>query len=361
LKNALINFLIICLFICSCARSPLRNPEDSMRLAANQLKIQDSLEREAFISQLKNHVEIMKTSKLVADPMVFGKLKIEKQKYINALEEIIAHPEDPVDWLSKHFIQMEVYGRSHWGEVLVTGYFQPEIKGSLTPTEEFNQALYSLPLLDSDKILSRAEIDSEDKLKNKMLELVWVNSIDAFFLQIQGSGFVTLPSGKELHLGYAGKNGKPYLAIGKLLTDQIPLEKMTTQKIIEHLKNLSGVDLQKILNKNESYVYFKLLEGEAQTYAGMEVIPERTIATDAAFFPKGALAFLDVEVPQGDKNSLWEHKPRIVFDQDTGGVIKGGGRIDLFFGRGQKAFDKAGVMKNLGRLYYLIPASVLKH
>ncbi len=356
LKNAWISFFIICFLLSSCARAPLKTPLDSMRLAKDTIKIQDSFDLANFLPQLKNHIEAMKISKFVTDPMVFGQIKIEKQKYIKALEEILAHSDNFIQWISSHFSAMEVYGRNQWGEVLTTGYFQPEIQGSLSPNEKFTQALYLLPVQEIDQGFSRAEIDCEDKLKNKGLELVWVDPIDAFFLQIQGSGFVILPDGKELHLGFSGKNGKPYQAIGKFLADQIPIEKMTAQKIIEHLKMLSPKELHEILNKNESYVYFKLLSGPAHTFAGMEVIPERTIATDAAFFPKGALAFLDIEEPV-----LGEHKPRLVFDQDTGGAIKGGGRIDLYFGRGDLALEKAGAMKRLGKLFYLIPNSVLEH
>jgi membrane-bound lytic murein transglycosylase A len=89
------------------------------------------------------------------------------------------------------------------------------------------------------------------------------------------------------------------------------------------------------------------------TTAGMEVSAERTIATDNNFYPKGALAFLDIADPLTQ-----ERKPRLVFDQDTGGAIKGGGHIDLYFGSGEEAYQKAGIMKQIGRLYYLVPKNL---
>ncbi|MBY0414543.1 MAG: MltA domain-containing protein, partial [Bdellovibrionales bacterium] len=151
-----------------------------------------------------------------------------------------------------------------------------------------------------------------------------------------------------------------YFPIGRLLTDSIPLESMSMQKIKLHLKTLSKEDQQKILNKNPSYVFFKKLDGGALTFAGMEVQEGRTIATDVHLFPKGAMAFLETEEPTFNSSEdleafQWEKKARIVFDQDTGGAIKGSGRVDLYFGQGDIAAQKAGIMKQKGLLYYLVP------
>ena len=346
-----VNIVIyLLLFLVSCARSPLKNIEEAMRVASNPPTIEDSFLTQEFLVSLASHIENMKTSAKVTDPMILGPIKISKEKYIASLEEILKHEGDLIPWINTYFTLYEVYGYEHWGEVLTTGYYEPQVKGALEESALYSQPLYSLPIDLTIPYFERKEIDVDKKLEGRNLELAWVNPIDAFFIQIQGTGLVEFPNGEVKRFGYAGKNGQPYVPIGKFLTDVIPLDQMSMQKIRTHLESLSPNELQDIFNKNPSYVFFKILEGGALTSAGMEVVQERTIATDMEFFPKGALAFLDIEDPISH-----ERKPRLVFDQDTGGAIKGGGRIDLYYGSGEEAARQAGIMKKIGRLYYLVP------
>jgi membrane-bound lytic murein transglycosylase A len=386
MKNYFFLFLIL---LSSCSRSPLQNSKDAMRPVSVPPQLLDHLTRESFFTTLKNHISIMKTSRQVNDPMVFGERKIEKAQYILALEKILEHSDDWTDWISKNFDFYEVYGRKSWGEVMSTGYYEPKVLGSKTRTDQFSQAIYSTPkdlmtlrlinfgnkLSPSKNVVTltgrlenknfypyydRKQIDVDNRLEGKNLELAWVEPIDSFIIQIQGSGTIEFNTGEIIRIGYDGQNGHPYEAIGKHLTQVIPLEDMSMQKIKKHLKSLPMIEQQKILNLNPSYVFFKKLESEAITYAGMEVSSGRTIATDYHIFPKGALAYLDIKEPlfetlNEEVPTRWENRPRLVFDQDTGGAIKGAGRVDLFFGKGEEASLKAGVMKQIGRLYYLVP------
>ena len=386
------SFLVAIILLASCARSPLKHVEDAMRSASVPKNFQDSLSRESFFLTLKNHLEIIKKSKLVKDPMVFGKKSVEKNVYIESLEKLLQHDQDPewLNYIKDHFDFYEVYGKNEWGQVLTTGYYEPSARGSLVPTNEFSQALYAAPndlvsidlkkfgsrFYNGEKLellqgrienqtiipyFSRKEIDGDQKLKGKNLELVWLDPIDAFFIQIQGSGWVLLPDGNKIHLGYANQNGQPYFAIGKLIAKNADeMSKMSMQKIRAHLKNLPRNNQQDLFNKNPSYVFFKKLEGKALTYSGLEVSQGRTSATDLRFFPKGAIAFLDVDEPHfkneiSEEVDSWENKPRLVFDQDTGGAIRGGGRVDLYFGEDEKAAQYAGVMRQMSKLYYLVP------
>lgn len=342
--------LYVVILLSSCARAPLRHMEEAMRPAKVLPIIRDSFPPQDFLATLKKHIAVMKTSPKVSDPMIFGKTKIEKNKYIAALEEILNHETDLIPWINNNFNMYEIYGREQWAEVLATGYYEPHVMGARQKTPEFSRPMYALPPDLEITYFDRKEIDVDNKLQGKNLELIWVDPVDAFFIQIQGSGLVETHDGEKMRVGYAGKNGHPYEPIGKFLTDIIPIEKMSMQKIKAHLKTLSSYDQQELLNKNPSYVFFKKLEGEALTSAGMEVSDERTIATDNNFFPKGALAFLEIEDP-----ITKDQKPRLVFDQDTGGAIRGGGRIDLYCGKGEIASQKAGIMKHPGRLYYLVP------
>jgi len=190
--------------------------------------------------------------------------------------------------------------------------------------------------------------------------LAWVDPIDAFFLEIQGSGVVKFPNGKELRLGYAAQNGHPYVPIGKHLIGVIPKEKITLRAIEDHLRSLPPEESRKIMNLNPSYVFFRKLQGAGLTYFGTEVSAGRTIATDQAFFPKGALAYLEFEKPNFSsavdaEPVSWTKTARFVFDQDTGGAIRGPHRVDLFWGKGSDAKQAAGVMKGKGRLVYMVP------
>ena len=208
---------------------------------------------------------------------------------------------------------------------------------------------------------SREEIDGENSpLQNKQLEWCFVRPVDAFFLQIQGSGVVTIPGQKPLKLGYAGQNGHPYHSIGKELLDIIPLEKMNLFRIESYLKTLSPREQQALFNKNPSYVFFQKSKDNAITHTGIPATAGRTIATDPRYFPKGALALLAFNRPifssleEVDPVS-WDSVAHLVFDQDVGGAIKGGGRVDLFAGRGEQAKRYAGVFRQEGQLFYLAP------
>lgn len=377
------------LLIFSCARAPLKSIRDSMRPTDSPPALSDGLSKESFFEALKKHIEVMKKSAQVQDPMIFGKLSIRKRDYIVALEKILEHESDWLNWINLNFDFQEVYGRDNWSEVMSTGYYEPKVKGSKIQTAEFSRPLYSAP---SDLVTvnlkkfagkfpkgdnlgllqgrvengmlvpyyDRSEIDGSKQLNDKSSVLAWVDPIDAFFIQIQGSGVVEFSEGDSMRVGYDSQNGHSYMAIGKFLTQVIPMEQMSMQKIKTHLQSLTPEERQKVMNKNPSYVFFKKLDSLALTYAGMEVQAGRTIATDLHLFPKGAMAFLDIEEPEFNSPAdtipfEWVKKPRLVFDQDTGGAIKGGGRVDLYFGQGDLAAQKAGVMKQKGKLFYLIP------
>lgn len=377
------------MFLTSCARTKLVRVEDAMRPVQNKIQIEDSLGTESFLKTLAIHIDGMKKSRIISDPMTFGNRKISKAVYISSLEKILAQKENYLSYIKENFDLMEVYGRDSWGEILATGYYVPVLSGSRVKSETHPAPLYRMPedliTVDLRKFESmfkrydfpaqlsgklngqnlipyfdRKEIDVEKKLEGKNLEMAWVDPAEAFFLHIQGSGIVQFEDGEELKIGYAAQNGHPYFAIGKLLHHLIPKEEMTTQKIKAHLKTLSKTEQQELLTKNPSYVFFKKLESEALTYSGIEVSDGRTIATDHVFFPKGALAFLDIEEPQFESDTAetpkdWKRLPRLVFDQDIGGAIRGGDRVDLYFGKGDMAFQKAGVMKREGKLFYLVP------
>ena len=412
-------FALVCL--ASCARAPIKNAEQAMRPAKEMPSLVDDLDISTLIKALEDdirHFETRAQSDLV---LQFGPVRIPRAEYVKSLGILLdAAKADPSgekfrQTLRENFDAYEVYGQNDWGEIFMTSYFEPVIEGSRKKTGRFTQALYGIPkdLVSVDlgafvannpalkaklgvleqrsqdavirgrlitpssagsggvaagagnlsKVVpyyDRRQIDVDKAIQGNAVELAYVDPIDSFFLQIQGSGVVMLEGGQELRVGYAAQNGHPYVAIGKHLLHVIPREKMSMQALEAHLRSLKPEEAQAVMNINPSYVFFQQLTGSGITFFGTEVVPGRTVATDQQYFPKGALAFLEYDrphfaSPDASEPSSWERSSRFVLDQDTGGAIRGPHRLDLFWGRGPEARQAAGVIKNKGRLYYFVP------
>jgi membrane-bound lytic murein transglycosylase A len=286
--------------------------------------------------------------------------------------------------LKESFDIYKASGSDGRGAVLFTGYFEPVMEGSLERTEESQHPIYRTPddtvvvnlgkfgnKYKNDKIVgrlknrelipyfTRADIEGSGSLKGKKLELVWVNDpIDLFFLHIQGSGKIKLPDGRFMQVSYAQSNGRPYRSIARYLLDQGKLSlKETTHQMLKKYLREHPDELSDILNYNESYVFFRVVEDGPVGALGLSLTAERSIATDLDLFPKGALAFVRLRKPVFDENGnikTWESFSRFVLNQDTGGVIKGPGRVDLFCGTGNDAEMVAGSLKEKGELYFLV-------
>lgn len=403
--------LAICL-VAGCARGPIKNPEQAMRPAKSQPILSDDLDFGSLTRGLDANIKRLKETPSTDEYLRFGPTRLAKSRYIASLEFLLAEAKlDPSGErfkksLRENFDAYEVYGQNDWGQVFITSYFEPVIDGSRSPTERFSQPLFGIPknmvVVDLDSFAkARPSLQAlqgtalEQRSKSNQLrgilvppkspndparitafpdrsnivsgslnghaaELAWVDPIDAFFLEIQGSGVVRLEDGSEFKVGYAAQNGHPYVAIGKHLRHAIPLEKMSLQTIESHLRSLPRAEARKIMDLNPSYVFFRPLPGSGVTFFGTEVVTGRTIATDQTYFPKGALAFLEFDKPLFASNDAtepiaWEKTSRFVLDQDTGGAIRGPHRVDLFWGRGDAAKQSAGVIKNRGRLVYFVP------
>ena len=148
-------------------------------------------------------------------------------------------------------------------------------------------------------------------------------------------------------------------SIGKLLIDQgkIERDKVSMQSIRQYLRS-HPEEIDEVLDYNQSIVFFRKLEGPALGSLGVPVTPRRSIATDHRFFPRGALCFLLTEVPaMAPDGTTVAAGPlrRFVLNHDTGGAIRGTDRADFFWGRGEEATLRAGLMKQPGRLFFLVP------
>lgn len=264
---------------------------------------------------------------------------------------------------------------------MITGYYEPLLRGARSRGGPYQTALYRVPedLLTIDlaglypelknmrlrgrlvgnKVVpyfSRADMAQQDSLAGK--ELFWVdNAIDAFFLQVQGSGRVYLEESKEtVRVAYAEQNGHPYKSIGRYLVDrgELKLEQASAQGIMTWAAANPGRQ-QELLNANPSFVFFKeekIVDPSKgpKGALGVPLTPQRSIAIDPQFIPLGAPVFLVTSQPATDAPLR-----RLMLAQDTGGAIRNAVRADYFWGFGAEAGQQAGKMKQSGMLWVLLP------
>jgi len=264
---------------------------------------------------------------------------------------------------------------------LVTGYYEPVVKGSRQKTKVAEVPVFGVPKdlimvdlgelypelksmrlrgrIEGRKLVpyySRAEWSKQESQRQEDV-LLWVDDpIDFFFLQIQGSGQVQLDDGSRIRIGYADQNGHPYRSIGKWLIDQgeLKAEQASMQGIRNWVKT-HPLRMQELLNANPSVVFFRELpvEGSGPPGAmGRPMIPERSIAVDPKTTPLGAPVWLATTRPLSDTPMN-----RLVLAMDTGGAIRGVVRADFYWGSGSEAGDNAGRMRQKGQMWILMPRS----
>ncbi|MHC0052025.1 murein transglycosylase A [Actibacterium sp. D379-3] len=239
---------------------------------------------------------------------------------------------------------------------LFTGYFEPELNGARNPDARFRYPLYSKPpeLAPGEKWYSRQEIEDLGLLRDRGLELAWVDDpVDVFFLQIQGSGRVRLRDGTALRVGYGGANGHEYRSIGtELVRRGIYQAHQVSAQVIGNWVKRNPAEGRALLQHNPSYVFFRKI-GNVPAHQGplgamnRSITTMRTVAVDPAFTPLGAPVWIE----KGGKGPL----RRLMVAQDTGSAIKGPQRADIFFGTGAAAGRAAGHVRDPGRIIVLLP------
>ena len=268
---------------------------------------------------------------------------------------------------------------------LVTGYYEPLLRGSRTRSSVFSQPVLGVPpdlltidladvlpdlknmrlrgRLQGNKVVpyySRADIVSREKEFADRV-LFWVDdAIELFFLQIQGSGRIRLPYGKMVRVGYADQNGHPYQSIGRVLIERGELtSEQASMQGIQGWARANPDKVNDLLNTNSSYVFFReapiksKVEDGPTGALGVPLTKERSIAVDPANVPLGAPVFLSTTRP----NSSVPLR-RVMLAQDTGGAIRGVVRADFFWGFGAEAGAQAGRMKQQGQMWVLLPPGV---
>ncbi|MCL4724663.1 MAG: MltA domain-containing protein [Rhodocyclaceae bacterium] len=268
-------------------------------------------------------------------------------------------------------------------EGLVTGYYEPLLRGSRERSKSFSHALYGVPddllvvdlgelypelknfrlrgRLDGRRVVPywpRAELTPQSAaLAGKAL--LWVaDPVELFFLQVQGSGRVELPDGRRVRVGYADQNGHPYQSIGRWLVEQgeLKLDDASMQGI-QAWARANPKRLNELLNVNPSFVFFRELPdngGGPPGALGVPLTPGRSIAVDPRAVPLGAPVFLATTLPASAQPMR-----RLVLAQDTGGAIKGAVRADFFWGFGAEAGAQAGRMRQKGEMWVLLPSALV--
>ena len=278
-----------------------------------------------------------------------------------------------------HFTPFQVVHADGSEEGLITGYYEPLLRGSRKPSARYRFPLFGVPddllvidltevypelkgmrlrgRLDGRRVLpyyDRGQIE-QGRAPLAGRELVWVDDpIELFFLQIQGSGRIRLDNGESMRVGYADQNGHPYRSIGRLLVERgdLPLEKASMQGIQAWARANPG-RLTELLNHNASYVFFRELPADLPGPLGALGLPlaaRRSIAIDPGFVPLGAPVFIATTWPLSSRPLN-----QLMMAQDTGGAIRGPVRADFFWGFGNEAAREAGRMRQPLRMWVLLP------
>ncbi len=394
------SLLLVLFTLLSCVppppKEPFRKEEPPVRLGEEILPLTDDGDRKSLLAAIDKSLEFLekkisggnlsgplpgsfgsfftpgktrRTLKLFRDIYFFSADQSELERKVNEKFAFIGKPEEDMGQ-----------------RLLLTGYYEPVLEGSLEPREGYRYPIYRLP----DDLVeirngnssfgngngnrkigrmergdwvpyhSREEIDSQGILRGKGYELAWLKDPwERFVLHIQGSGQIRTCDGKLFRVGYAGSNGRPYRGIGQYLVKMgcFPEKDLSLRRVREFIRE-NPERAEEIFNQNERYIFFRSIEGGEGPYGslGVSLTAGRSIATDHRVYPQGALAYLIARQPvlNGGGRTIGKAPlRRFVLNQDTGAAMKGSCRVDFFWGTGEKAGLMAGELRDEGKIYFL--------
>ena len=390
----LVLFFIVVYTILLVVKKPIEWTSKNSLRPVSVPYLEDSKSAESLIRSIDYSLKYL-NKREPSDTVNFGRDKYTIKNLIDSLIDFKTKLEE--SGLSETFFQYVEnnfkFYKSSARKVLYTGYYEASLKGSLKQSDVYCYPLYKKPddlyridlskfyffekhkglprvirgrLSENNTVIpyyDRDEIDYQNMLAEKNLEILWVDDvIDLFFLQIQGSGVIELDSGEIVRVHYDDKNGHPYRAIGALLIKRniLTYEELSMQKIRDYLRE-HPEEMEEIFTYNPSYIFFKTVDEGPIGAIEYPLTPFRSIASDKYLFPQGGLCYIVTEIPSFDENNKlerWEEYRGFVLNQDVGGAIRGPGRADLFTGRGEKSELIAGHMKQRGTFYFLIKRDI---
>lgn len=245
---------------------------------------------------------------------------------------------------------------------MLTGYYEPDIKGSISPDHKYKYPIYGIPhdLNGKPTYFSRGEIEN-GALSKHQAEIVWVDDhVELFFMHIQGSGRIHLDNGNIMRIGYAKHNGHGFTPIGRIMLEKQLINKnQLNAGAIKRWLRSNPEFAQEIMNNNASYVFFRQVNAIHGPIGaqGVELTANRSLAVDRRYYPLGIPAWIETKLPDSGYGVGKDYN-RMMVIQDTGSAIKGAVRGDFFFGNGKKAEELAGNMKSKFKIFILIPRNV---
>jgi len=355
----------------------------------------DADDKKTLLKAAELNLEYFRSLKNPSIPYSFGSRKITAETLAASTSEfmkIVLEAKDQAELdrrVKESFDVYQLAGRDSTGTVVFSSYYEPTLQASLVKNGEYPYPIYAKPgdlvtvnledfneKFKGEKLtgrlkrgalvpyMAREEIDFENGLKGKGLELAWLKDrADVMDLHIEGSGRLQLPDGRFLKALFAATNSLKFKGWLTALVEMggLPREGLTHEKgkqyLVEHPEKERA-----IMSQNRRYTFFRLEEltdpdeGPDGTY-GFPLTGWRSIAIDNALIPMGALAFMSVNTPDVDEKGVLlgrKQDTRFVFCQDTGGAIKGPGRVDFFSGNGEKARTFAFKLWDPGVLYLLV-------
>ncbi|MFN6485961.1 MULTISPECIES: murein transglycosylase A [unclassified Nostoc] len=330
-------------------------------------------EKKALINAIARSLEYLETANAAAAYQNYPVAGITRDRIIKSLKrfrELLLKTNSATELhqaIEREFVLYQSVGKDNKGSVLFTAYYEPLYAASRVPTTEYRYPVYRLPPDFNSwpkPHPTREELEGADGLqsaKGKLrgLELFWFRDrLEPYLAQIEGSARLQLLDGTQTTIGYAGHTAYNYKSIGRELVNdgKLPLEGITLPIILDYFQK-HPQELNIYIPRDRSFVFFQENHGEpAQGSINVPLTAERSIATDKSLMPPGALALIRASIPFVNSTGTMEERivSRYVLDQDTGGAIKGAGRVDYFLGTGKIAGDRAGVTVSNGQLFYLL-------
>lgn len=259
--------------------------------------------------------------------------------------------------------------RNAEGGAFFTGYYEPLIPARLQPEGVYQAPVHGRPWDWAEQdgrvgrwqgdqwqpYLTRQEITAAgaQALAGRAPVLAFVDPVDLFFLQVQGSGLLQMPDDRRQRVGFAAHNGHPYVSIGRILVNRglISADQISLQAIRQYLA-ANPEQVTDLFNENPRYVFFRRIRGGPYGALGVALTPGRSVAMDLTQVPRGSLAWM--ETVQTDGTDSGRPLRRFVLVQDTGAAIQGHGRVDIFWGQGPMAEQRAGFQRHPGRLFVIV-------
>ncbi len=237
-----------------------------------------------------------------------------------------------------------------------TGYYNPEVPASRDSSLEFKYPLYRLPRNASSRY-TRKQVEEDGVLRGH--EIAWLKDpFERYALHIEGSGTLEFPDRTRVNALYAGSNRRSYTSLGtEMLRDGLLQPGEATMPKIREWFRSHPDRLQEYLNRNKSYIYFRLDSAPPSGSTGLPLVAERSIATDQRYCAPGMLCWVWTRVPRVDsagRTTGTRSWSRFVLNIDRGGAIKGPNRVDIYFGSGADAQLYADRLDQPGRFYMLV-------